>query len=452
MTTCLTQHIADLQAGRSSAQALTEQALQRAIAPDGEGPRVFTRLYADGARAAALASDTLRAAGLTRSPIDGLPVSIKDLFNVAGETTLAGSVALRGYPAATEHAVVVQRLIAAGAAIVGRTNMTEFAYSGLGINPHYGTPRNPWQRELDGGRIPGGSSSGAAISVTDGMAVAGVGSDTGGSIRIPAAFCGITGFKPTARRVSLQGVLPLSQNLDSIGAMAPTVSCCAMMDAVLAGETYVAPAVHPLRGLRLLLPTNVVLDGMDVPVAAAFLHSLSRLSAAGALIVEQEIKPFGELAAINGKGGFTAAEAYTWHRQLIAERHDHYDQRVVSRILRGKDMSASDLLEVLHIRPRWQAAVEQQLAGFDAMIMPTVPIIAPKINDLLASDEAYYTANGLILRNPTLINFLDGCAISLPCHDAKGGAAPVGLSLAAPGGHDQRLLSMALAVEQVLLV
>jgi aspartyl-tRNA(Asn)/glutamyl-tRNA(Gln) amidotransferase subunit A len=444
----LSHHIAALQSGSSSAQQLTADALQRATAPDGEGARVFTRLYADGARAAALASDTLRAAGLRRSPIDGLPVSIKDLFDVAGETTLAGSVALRGYPQASAHAVVVQRLIAAGAAIVGRTNMTEFAYSGLGINPHYGTPRNPWQREQDGGRIPGGSSSGAAISVTDGMALAGVGSDTGGSIRIPAALCGITGFKPTARRVSMQGVLPLSENLDSIGAMAPTVTCCAIMDSVLAGETYVAPVAHPLRGLRLLLPTNVVLDGMDEQVAKAFEQALARLSAAGAVIVEQEIKAFSELGAINAKGGFTAAEAYTWHRQLIAERHDHYDQRVVSRILRGKDMSAADLLDVIHARPRWQATVTQQLASFDALIMPTVPLVAPKISDLQASDEAYYAANGLILRNPTMINFLDGCAISLPCHAP--GSAPVGLSLAAAGGHDQRLLSIALAVEQVL--
>jgi aspartyl-tRNA(Asn)/glutamyl-tRNA(Gln) amidotransferase subunit A len=448
MIPSLHQHSEDLRSGRNSSLELTERALDLATAADGEGARVFTRLYADSARASASASDTLRAAGLTRSPIEGLPVSIKDLFDVAGETTLAGSVALRGYPAATESAVVVQRLIAAGAVIVGRTNMTEFAYSGLGINPHYGTPRNPWQREVDGGRIPGGSSSGAAISVTDGMAVAGVGSDTGGSIRIPAALCGLTGFKPTANRVPMQGVLPLSEYLDSIGAMAPTVMCCAKMDAVLAGEQFVAPVAHPLRGLRLLMPTNVVLDGIDEQVAAALQTALSRLSAAGAVIVESKIDAFSELASINAKGGFTAAEAWTWHRKLIAEREAAYDQRVVSRIKRGKDMGAADLLDVIHGRRRWIAAVERQLAGFDAMIMPTVPIVAPKIADLQASDDAYYAANGLILRNPTMINFLDGCAISLPCHAP--GSAPVGLSLAAPGGHDHRLLSMALAVETAL--
>ena len=448
MIPSLHQQSEELRNDNSSSLELTELALQRAAAADGEGARVFTRLYADAARAAASASDMLRSAGIVRSPIEGLPVSIKDLFDVAGDTTLAGSVALRGYPVATESAVVVKRLIAAGAVIVGRTNMTEFAYSGLGINPHYGTPRNPWQREIDGGRIAGGSSSGAAISVTDGMAVAGVGSDTGGSIRIPAAFCGITGFKPTARRVSMQGVLPLSENLDSIGAMAPTVLCCAMMDAVLAGEEFVAPVAHPLRGLRLLYPTNIVRDGMDEHVAAGMQAAIAKLSAAGAVIVEQDVPAFGELAAINAKGGFTAAEAWTWHRQLIAERKDHYDQRVVSRIMRGKDMSAADLLDVLHARRRWIAKVEQQLAGYDALLMPTVPIIAPKIADLQASDDVYYAANGLILRNPTLINFLDGCAISLPCHAP--GTAPVGLSLAAAGGNDRRLLSIALAVETLL--
>ncbi|WP_050475881.1 amidase [Herbaspirillum rhizosphaerae] len=448
MIPSLHQQSEELRKDNSSSLELTELALQRAAAADGEGARVFTRLYADAARAAASASDTLRSAGIVRSPIEGLPVSIKDLFDVAGETTLAGSVALRGYPVATESAVVVKRLIAAGAVIVGRTNMTEFAYSGLGINPHYGTPRNPWQRDADGGRIPGGSSSGAAISVTDGMAVAGVGSDTGGSLRIPAAFCGITGFKPSARRVSMQGVLPLSENLDSIGAMAPTVLCCAMMDAVLSGEEFVAPVAHPLRGLRLLYPTNVVRDGMDEHVAASMQTAVAKLAAAGAVVVEQDVPAFNELAAINAKGGFTAAEAWTWHRQLIAERKEHYDQRVVSRILRGKDMSAADLLDVLHSRRRWIAKVEQQLAGYDALLMPTVPIVAPKIVDLQTSDDAYYAANGLILRNPTLINFLDGCAISLPCHAA--GTAPVGLSLAAAGGNDHRLLSIALAVETLL--
>jgi len=444
----LSQLAADLDQGRTTSLALTDAALARIADADGEGARVFTRVYADAARAAARAADTLRAAGLRRSPIDGLPISVKDLFDVAGDTTLAGSTILRDKPAATAHAVVVQRLFQAGAVIIGKTNMTEFAYSGLGINPHYGTPRNAWDRETDGGRIPGGSSSGAAISVTDGMAAAAIGSDTGGSVRIPSALNGLTGFKPTAARVPMQGVLPLSVYLDSIGPLAPSVACCAVMDAVLSGSAHSPLNPHPLRGLRLLAPTNVVLDGMDDTVAAAWQAALARLSAAGAVIESRAVPAFGELAAINAKGGFTAAEAYAWHRELIAQRHSGYDPRVVSRILRGKDMSAADLLDVLHARPRWIAAVEAQLAGYDALLMPTVPIIAPRIADLVDDDEAYTRANALLLRNPTLINFLDGCAVSLPVQ--RPSEAPVGLSLAAPTGADQRLLSIALAVEGLL--
>ncbi|WP_343587582.1 amidase, partial [Herbaspirillum sp.] len=303
----LSQLAADLDSGRTTSVALTEQALAKIADASGEGARVFTSVYADQARAAAQAADTLRAAGLRRSPIDGLPVSVKDLFDVAGETTLAGSVVLRGKPAAAANAVVVQNLINAGAVVIGKTNMTEFAYSGLGINPHYGTPQNAWQRGVDGGRIPGGSSSGAAVSVTDGMACAAIGSDTGGSVRIPSALNGLTGFKPTASRVSMKGVLPLSQYLDSIGPLAASVECCAIMDAVLSGADYFAPIAHPLRGLRLLAPTNVVLDGMDEQVGAAYQAALGKLSAAGAVIVEQPVPAFGELAAINAKGGFTAA-------------------------------------------------------------------------------------------------------------------------------------------------
>ncbi|WP_027017095.1 amidase [Comamonas composti] len=434
-----------LASGATSSQQLTEQALQRA--GQGEGPRTFTRLFHAQAMAEARASDALRAAGLARSALEGLPISVKDLFDVAGHTTLAGSALLRNAPPAAESALVVQRLRQAGAVIVGSTNMTEFAYSGLGLNPHYGTPRNPWQREVDGGRIPGGSSSGAAISVTDGMAVAAIGSDTGGSVRIPSALCGLTGFKPTARRVSMQGVLPLSSSLDSIGPLAASVRCCATLDAVLSGEPAQDLQAMPLAGLRLLAPTNLVLQRMDDQVGAAYERALKRLSAAGARITEAVVAPFDELAAINAQGGFSAAEAWAWHREYLATRLEEYDPRVGKRILRGKTMSAADYVDLLARRRQWVARVEQQLAAHDALVMPTVPVIAPRIADLTDSDEAYFDANGLILRNPTLINFLDGCAITLPCHEA--GQAPVGLSLACAGGQDRRLLSLALGVEQM---
>ena len=185
--------------GETSSLSLIEEAIERACTPDGEGTRVFTKVHAAQARQIANALDSLRTAGVDLSPICGLPVSIKDLFDVQGEITTAGSVALKHSPPARADAAVIARLKRAGAVIVGRTNMTEFAYSAVGLNPHYGTPANPFDTGLR--RIPGGSSSGAAISVTDGMALAAVGSDTGGSARIPAALCGLTGFKPTQSRI-----------------------------------------------------------------------------------------------------------------------------------------------------------------------------------------------------------------------------------------------------------
>jgi len=442
----IAEHAAALREGRATAATLVDEALARIADPDGEGQRTFIAVHAEQARAAAAASDLLRGAGLARSPLEGLPLSIKDLFDVAGETTLGGSVVLKGTPPAAADAEVVRRLRAAGAIVIGRTNMTEFAYSGLGINPHYGTPRNPWDR--DGGRIPGGSSSGAAVSVADGMAVAGIGSDTGGSVRIPSALCGLTGFKPTARRVPMSGVLPLSKNLDSIGPLAPSVACCAVLDAIMAGETPEIPLPLEVRGLRLLVPTTVALDDMDDAVAGAFQRALSALSAAGALVREVPLPAFSRLAAINAKGGFTAAEAWAWNRDLIGRAAGSYDPRVVSRILRGKEMSAADLLEVIEARAAWIADVESTIAGADALLMPTVPLVAPKIADLAASDDAYFRANGLMLRNPTLINFLDGCALSIPCHAP--GEAPVGLMLAAGAMSDRRILAIGRALEACL--
>ena len=444
--TTIVQHQAALRAGPTTSADLVDAALARIEAPQGEGARVFTHVYADQARAAARAADKLRAAGLSRSAIDGLPISIKDLFDVAGETTLAGSVVLQGEPAASESAVIVKRLQAAGAVLVGKTNMTEFAYSGLGINPHYGTPKNPWDRAT--GRIPGGSSAGAAVSVSDAMAVAGIGSDTGGSVRIPAALCGLTGFKPTARRVSTRGALPLSVNLDSIGPIAASVACCAQLDAILAGEECSPLVAARLRGLRLAVPTTVVLDGMDVHVAASFAAVLTRLSAAGAQITEIAVPAFSESQAINAKGGFTAAEAWAWHREVIARSAARYDPRVVSRIARGEAMSAADYIDLLGARARWIKDVEATIAGYDALLLPTVPVVAPVIADLVASDEAYFRANGLILRNPTMINFLDGCALSLPCQAP--GNAPVGLMVAGPAMSDQRILAIGLAIEESL--
>ncbi len=437
---------AALSAGRTTSVALTETALQRATDVAGEGASVFTRIDANRALALARASDGLRAAGIVRSPLEGLPVSIKDLFDVAGQTTCAGSVLLRDAAPAVANATVVDRLLAAGAVIVGRTNMTEFAYSGLGLNPHHGTPRNPWRR--DEGRIPGGSSSGAAVSVSDGMAVAAIGTDTGGSVRIPAALCGLTGFKPTAHRVPLGGVLPLSTALDSVGPLAASVRCCATVDAVLAGVSAVTPAACNLAEARLAVPTDVVLDDLDDDVAEAFDTACRALAETGARIVRLAVPEFGEFAAMHARGSLTAAEAWAWHRGHIEQHANRYDPRVVSRISLGAKMSAADLIDLQAAREHWQARVHARIAGFDALLLPTVPQVAPRIDDLLHDDAAYFRANALMLRNPSLINFLDGCALSLPCHAA--GSAPAGLMLAGQGGRDAHILALGLAVEAAL--
>lgn len=440
---------AALAAGRTTALQLTEAALARAQDPTGEGARVFTRLDAERAGAAARASDLLRAAGIVRSPLEGVPVSIKDLFDVTGQVTTAGSVVLKGAAPAPRNAPVIDRLIAAGAVIVGRTNMTEFAFSGLGLNPHYGTPKNPWDREgASGGRIPGGSSSGAAVSVTDGMAAVGIGSDTGGSVRIPSALCGLTGFKPTQRRVPIAGTVPLSTSLDSIGPLAASVRDCAIVDAILAGEPVPDAAERPLQGARLAIPTTLVLDGMDATVAAAFDRACARLHDAGAHLLRTDVPEFAELGTLHARGTLAAAEAWAWHRALLAEHEPDYDRRVASRIRGAQAMGAADYIDLQQARRRWIAQVEARIAPYDALLMPTVPVVAPPIADLRTSDDAYTAANGLILRNCALINFLDGCALSLPCH--RTGEAPVGLMLAGPAMTDARILALGTAVEALL--
>lgn len=400
---------------------------------------VFTRFYPDTALMAATRADVMKSAGVALSPINGLPVSVKDLIDIAGETTLAGSTVLANAATAATDAPVVTRLRAAGAAIIGKTNMTEFAYSGVGLNPHYGTAANPADKKV--ARIPGGSSSGAAVSVAAGICFAAVGSDTGGSIRIPAALCGIVGFKSTARRVPTTGCVPLSTTLDTICAMTHSVDDCILMDTVLADRPLLIPAL-PLKGLRLALPQTLVLDALDATVAAAFGATLSRLSAAGASIIEA---PFSLLAECHPINQFPAAEAYAWHRHLLAQHETQYDPRVAKRIKLGAQISAADYIDALHRRRDWIARMEATLAPFDAMIMPTVPIVAPPIADLEASEEAFLDANRLLLRNPSIINVLDGCAITLPCHPA--GTLPVGITLAGPAMRDGYLMGVARAVE-----
>ena len=432
--------------GTMSARALVEAALARAQDKAGEGARAFTRLYAEGAALAADAADRLAKAGGTPAPLAGIPISIKDLFDVAGETTLAGSVALKSAPPAAADAAVVRRLRAAGAVVVGKTNMTEFAFSGLGLNPHYGTPASPWDRRTR--RIPGGSSSGAGVSVADGMALAGIGTDTGGSVRIPAAFNGVVGFKPTARRVPTAGCFPLSSTLDSIGPLARSVACCALVDAVMAGEEPAPLPERPLAGMRFALPQRYVVDGLDAAVAAAYSQALSRLSAAGARLAEVPLAELEEIPRIMQKGALVTVEAFAVHRDLLAAEGAKYDPRVASRIRLGANAAAADYYDMLRQRAALIERVSRITAAYDALLCPTVAIAAPAIAPLERDDDLYVKTNLAVLRNTTAFNFLDRCAVSLPIH--RPGEAAVGLMIVGETLADRALLGIAAAVERAL--
>jgi aspartyl-tRNA(Asn)/glutamyl-tRNA(Gln) amidotransferase subunit A len=431
--------------GTTTSRSLIEDSLARIGDPDGEGSRAFIKVHTEQARAMADAADLLRKHGRAAGCYAGIPIALKDLFDIAGEPTPAGSIVLADAPPATENAPVVARMLAAGFIPVGRVNMTEFAFSGLGINPHYGTPTSPWDRASR--RIPGGSSSGTAVAVADGMAAAGLGTDTGGSCRIPAAFCGIVGYKPTARRIPITGVLPLAPSLDSVGPLAPSVACCAAIDAILAGEAPAPLTPARLHGLRLAVPENMVLDGMDDIVATAFDAALTTLSAAGARIERIRFADFAELPAVNAKGGFAASEGYAWHRHLLAAQGSGYDPRIRIRIARGEHMSAADYIDLVKARARLIASFDRATAPYDCLLMPSVPIVAPRIAEL-DNERAYNSVNMLILRNTALGNFFDRCAISVPCH--RVGEAPVGLMLMGETMGDARLFGIAAAVEAAL--
>ena len=380
----------------------------------------------------------------------GIPVSIKDLFDVAGQTTAAGSTVLAQAPAAQEDSPAVARLRAAGAVLAGRTNMVEFAFSGVGINPHYGTPANPAGpagQAKQSARIPGGSSSGAAVSVATGAALVGLGSDTGGSIRIPAALCGIVGFKSTARLVPTTGVLPLSTSLDTVCALTRSVQ-----DAITVHEVLAARRVRltgrPLSSCRLAVARTVMQDGLDSTVSQAFDRSLRILRQAGVQIEEIALTELDELPAINASGGLSSAESYAWHRHLLAQHQADYDPRVALRILRGAGMTAHDYIDLLAARRDWINRMQARLSSFDAVLSPTVPIVAPLLDSLLIDDAEFFRVNSLLLRNTAVVNMLDGCAISLPCHSAD--QWPVGLMLWQASMQDDALLDLAVQVEAAL--
>ena len=428
-----------LLAGASDARTEMEHSITTATSPACE--HVFTRPLFDQARQAA-------AAARPAQPLAGLAFSAKDLFDLAGQPTPAGSVVLAHAPSARADAPAVARLRAAGGALIGRTNMTEFAFSGVGVNPHHGTPANSCDPTTR--RIPGGSSSGAAISVASGAAFIGLGSDTGGSIRIPAALNGIVGFKSTARLVPTEGALPLSTTLDTVCAMTRSVRDAVAAHEILAARRVTA-GTAPLSVYRLAVVKDLFFDEIEPAVAYAFERTMRTLRAAGARIEEIALPELADLRLINATGGFSAAEAYAWHRLLLERSGAGYDPRVAQRILKGATMKAYEYIELVHARRDWIARMEAALAPFDALLSPTVPLVAPPLAEVApgaARDEAFFRINTLLLRNPSVVNMLDGCALSLPCHAE--GELPVGLMLWHAALHDDAVLAVSLQVEREL--
>jgi aspartyl-tRNA(Asn)/glutamyl-tRNA(Gln) amidotransferase subunit A len=441
----LRQIAADLVAGRVTSRQLIEECLARIADPGGEGAGSFVLVYDKAARATADWVDAMRRAGASLPEWAGIPVSIKDLFDVAGSVTTFASGVMTDAPPATKDAAAVKRLCGAGFIPIGRTNMTEFAYGAIGLNARNGTPAAAWDRASR--RIPGGSTSGGAISVSDGMAYIALGSDSGGSCRIPAAINSIVGYKPTRGRIPIEGANSMAPSLDSIGPLAASVECASIADAILAGEPVAPIRPRPIKGLRLGIPRPTALEGLDAPIETAFDQAIKMISDGGASVGEVDLPELGDLPAINAKGGFSAPEYFAWHREYIAKRADQYDPRILKLIMRGRDFPAPDYLDLFHTREAMMDSVAAKTVAFDAIVMPTIPIVAPRI-DAISDDAEYMRVNALLLRNTRVANFLDACAISVPCHAR--GEMPVGLMLQGARAADKGLFAIAAAIEALV--
>lgn len=434
-----------LRASKLTSTALVDEAFERLDATGHEAEKIFLKTYRDDARTMAEWLDDGRARGISVPPLAGIPVAIKDLFDVKGEVTRAGSQVLDANAPAAEDAAIVRRLRRAGMVVVGKTNMTEFAYSGLGVNAHFGTPLNPIDSEIE--RVPGGSSSGSAVAVARGIVPVSIGTDTGGSCRIPAAFCGVVGFKPTSTRVPRDGCIPLSHTLDCIGPFANDVSSIAVMDSILSGGDGTDVDSFPEGGVRLGVLEGYVTDEMDEGVSRAWQSVLTRLSQRGVRLTPVSIPQLAELPRINAKGGYVGADAYAWHKTYLETRGEFYDPWVRARFEAGLSQSIDEYIQLANERSRLRALVADKHALFDALILPTVQIVPPKLADL-EDPERSRSTNLLCLRNTAVGNFLDLPSISVPCHEA--GVLPVGAMLFGMTGNDRHLLSVARGLEQVI--
>ena len=418
-----------------------EQALAAIADPKGEGARACLTVYAETARASADAADVRAKQTISLGPLDGTIVTIKDLFDVKGEPTRAGSRIEADAAPATADAPVVRRLRAAGAVIVAKTGMSEFAFSGVGMNPHYGTPGNPADRS----RVPGGSSSGAAVAAADHMCEVSIGTDTGGSCRIPAGLCGIVGYKPSKQRVPTDGAFPLSFLLDSIGPLARSVADCARADAVIAGDDDAPLKPASVAGLRLGVPQGLLASGWDNAVGTRFGAARKKLADAGARITDEAMPLVDQMQQVNAKGGFAPAEAFSIHRERLAKHANAFDPNVRVRIERGGNLTAADYIDMMQVRGRLVRAMDAQLSSFDAWMMPTTAIVAPTIAEMQDA-HTFNVKNKLLLRNTMTWNFFDNCAISIPI---PGSGLPVGLMLVGRNGHDRNLLEVAAGIERL---
>lgn len=441
----IADYAAQLASGAATSRALVEASLAAIADPAGEGSRAFLKVHREAALAAADYHDRQRKDGRPVSRFAGIPFSVKDLFDLAGDVTAAGSTVLKNARPATGDAIAIGRLRAKGFIPMGRTNMTEFAYSGVGLNPHYGTPRSPYDRAT--GRIPGGSSSGAAVSVADGMVPLAIGSDTGGSCRIPASYCGVTGYKPSHGKVPLDGAYPLSFSFDSIGPLANSVACCAAAHAIMADEGEGDLRPRQPSSLRLAVLEDFVMDGLEAPVEADFRRALNSLGKAGVTLTRMAFPELKDIPSINSKGGVVAAEGYHHHRQQIVKHGAGYDSRVRTRLILAEGISSAEYLDYFVRRREMIAALAARFTGVDAVIWPTTLNTPPAIA-ALATDLDYLRFNAMSLRNTYVGNFLNGCAISIPMHAP--GQAPTGFMLFAPWGFDRQLLDVAAGVEAVV--
>ena len=433
-----------LDSGAIDSRRLVEQTLKAIEASD---PAIFTLVTAERARREAAASDARRAAGRTLGPLDGAPIAWKDLFDFAGFVTTAGSRALADAPLAKADAPVVAALAGAGMVAIGRTNMTEFAYSGIGLNPHFGTPANPYGSTP---RVPGGSSSGSAVAVARGLTPVAIGTDTSGSVRVPAAFTGIVGYKSSSGRYPMQGVYPLSQTLDTLGVFARSVADAILIDKAMRGAPPALPAPRSVDGLHLIVPTTVVLDDCEPEVLANFETSLAALAAAGAVVERKPFPIFDKIAALNRRYGLIVAhEAYAVHRERIAgPAAALMDRRVVKRLSAAGALDPNGLPILLETRREF---VKRAVAACDGalVVCPTIAYVAPPIAPLEMDDEAFAQINMRTLRNTMLGNMLDWCGVSLPNGFGRD-AMPTGFLLSGMSGGDDRLLAAALAVEEIV--